>query len=44
MNNVDTRVEAVLAEGSNPSFCAKSKMPILRKQRRIGVFFYYHEL
>ena len=42
--HVDTRVEAYLAEGSNPSFCAKSEMPILRKQRRIGVLFYYRVL
>ena len=42
--HVDKRVEAYMAEGSNPSFCAKSKMPILRKQRRIGIFFYYREL
>ena len=44
MNNIDTRVEALLAEGSNPSFCAKSEMPILRKQRRMGILFYYREL
>ena len=42
--HVDTRVEAYLSEGSNPSFCAKSEMPILRKQRRIGILFYYREL
>ena len=42
--HVDTRVEAYLAEGSNPSFCAKSEMPILRKPRRIGILFYYREL
>ena len=42
--HVDKRVEAYMAEGSNPSFCAKSEMPILRKQRRIGVFFYYRVL
>ena len=42
--HVDKRVEAYLAEGSNPSFCAKSETPILRKQRRIGIFFYYREL
>ena len=42
--HVDTRVEAYMAEGSNPSFCAKSEMPILRKPRRIGIFLYYREL
>ena len=42
--HVDTRVEAYMAEGSNPSFCAKSEMLILRKPRRIGILFYYREL
>ena len=42
--HVDKRVEAYIAEGSNPSFCATLEMPILRKPRRIGILFYYREL